>query len=151
MGWNYLSIPNLQRSNRWSLRMDRYFHLTLYKACTYLSMLGWKLNHVSKRGHCSLLFISFPGSCSMYIYLLLRYQRKLLESWKIDTCSIVQLLNILRVTLHRGIADDINYPCKYAGGCINIEHRSKNTTKHIEAETRGPPFSRRHFQMHFLE
>ena len=30
--------------------MDKYFHLTLYQACDYLSMLGLKLNHVSKRG-----------------------------------------------------------------------------------------------------
>ena len=28
-------------------------HPTLYCACDYLSMLGLKLNHVSKRGHCS--------------------------------------------------------------------------------------------------
>ena len=51
MGWNYLSIPKLQRCNRWSLGMDKKFHLTLYQACNYLSMLGLKLNHVSKRGH----------------------------------------------------------------------------------------------------
>ena len=51
MGWNYLSIPKLQRCNRWSLGMDMQFHLTLYQACNYLSMLGLKLNHVSKRGH----------------------------------------------------------------------------------------------------
>ena len=46
MGWNYLSIPKLQRCNRWSLEMD-----TLYNGCNYLSMLGLKLIHVSKRGH----------------------------------------------------------------------------------------------------
>ena len=51
MGWNYLSIPKLQRCNRWSLGMDKWFHPTLYWACDYLSMLGLKLNHVSKRGH----------------------------------------------------------------------------------------------------
>ena len=51
MGWNYLSIPKLQRCNRWSLGMDKLFHRTLYQACDYLSMLGLKLNHVSKRGH----------------------------------------------------------------------------------------------------
>ena len=53
MGWNYLSIPKLQRCNRWSLRMDKQFHPTFYQACNYLSMLGLKLNHVSKRGHWS--------------------------------------------------------------------------------------------------
>ena len=50
MGWNYLSIPKLQRCNRWSLGMDKLFHPTHYRACDYLSMLGLKLNHVSKRG-----------------------------------------------------------------------------------------------------
>ena len=51
MGWNYLSIPKLQRCNRWSLGMDKQFHPTLFWARNYLSMLGLKLNHVSKRGH----------------------------------------------------------------------------------------------------
>ena len=50
MGWNYLSIPKLQRLHRWSLGMDKYFHPTLYNGCNYLSMLGLKLNHVSKWG-----------------------------------------------------------------------------------------------------
>ena len=50
MGWNYLSIPKLQRCNRWSLRMDKLFHPIHYNGCNYLSMLGLKLNHVSKRG-----------------------------------------------------------------------------------------------------
>ena len=36
MGWNYLSIPKLQRLH--------------YNGCNYLSTLGLKLNHVSKRG-----------------------------------------------------------------------------------------------------
>ena len=51
MGWNYLSIPKLQRCNRWSLGMDKLFHPILYNGYNYLSMLGLKLNHVSKRGH----------------------------------------------------------------------------------------------------
>ena len=51
MGWNYLSFPKLQRLHRWSLGMDKEFHPTLNWACDYLSMLGLKLNHVSKRGH----------------------------------------------------------------------------------------------------
>ena len=50
MGWNYLSIPKLQRLHRWSLGMDKQFHPMLYWACDYLSMLGFKLNHVSKKG-----------------------------------------------------------------------------------------------------
>ena len=31
--------------------MDKQFHPTLYNRCNHLSMLGWKLNHVSKTGH----------------------------------------------------------------------------------------------------
>ena len=50
MGWNYLSIPKLQRLFRWSLGMDKWFHPTLYLVCDYLSMLGLKLIHVSKSG-----------------------------------------------------------------------------------------------------
>ena len=50
MGWNYLSCPKLQRLHRWSLGMDKLFHPTLYWSCDYLSVLGLKLNHVSKRG-----------------------------------------------------------------------------------------------------
>ena len=50
-GWNYLSIPRLQRLHRWSLGMDKQFHPIHYNVCNYSSMLGIKLNHVSKRGH----------------------------------------------------------------------------------------------------
>ena len=56
MGWNYLSIPKLQRLHRWSLGMDKVISThTLYWACNYLSMLGLKLIHVSKRVHWSIL------------------------------------------------------------------------------------------------
>ena len=51
LGWNHWSIPKLQRCNRWSLGMDMLFHPTFNWACDYLSMLGLKLNHVSKRGN----------------------------------------------------------------------------------------------------
>ena len=55
MGWNYLSIPKHQRCNCWSLGMDKQIHPILCNGCSYLSMLGLKLNHVSKSGHrCSL-------------------------------------------------------------------------------------------------
>ena len=52
MEWNYLSIPKLQRCNRWSLGMDMSFHSTLCWQCDYLSMLGLKLIYASKRGRC---------------------------------------------------------------------------------------------------
>ena len=57
--------------------MDKSFHPTLYLACNYLSMLGLKLNHVSKRGHrcpievivrryryCSITINSSPHICA---------------------------------------------------------------------------------------
>ena len=46
--WNYLSIPKLQQLHCWSLGKDMLFHLTHYNTRDYLSMLGLKLNHVSK-------------------------------------------------------------------------------------------------------
>ena len=51
MGWYYVSIPKLQRCNRWSLGMDEQFHPSLCNVCNYLSMLGLKLIRVSKRSH----------------------------------------------------------------------------------------------------
>ena len=47
MGWNYLSIPKLQRCNRWSLGMDKQFHPTVYNGCNYLSLGPWKCLHKS--------------------------------------------------------------------------------------------------------
>ena len=49
MGWNYLYIRKLQWLYCWSLGMDKEFHPTLYNGCNYLSMLGLKLNLISKR------------------------------------------------------------------------------------------------------
>ena len=51
--WDEVAYPFLYFSgpNRWSLGMVRWFHPTLFWACDYLSMLGLKLIHVSKRGH----------------------------------------------------------------------------------------------------
>ena len=56
MGWNYLSVPKLQWWHRWSLGMDKLFHLTFYNGCYYLSMLGLKLIHVSRVGGCERVF-----------------------------------------------------------------------------------------------
>ena len=62
MGWNYLSIPKLQRLHRWSLGMDKQFHPTLSDGCNYLSMLEFKLNDVSKMGHwCGVSYLGHHG------------------------------------------------------------------------------------------
>ena len=66
MGRNYLSIPKLQRCNRWSLGMDKQFHPALFWACNYLSMLGLKLNHVSKRGHWSKWTFGATQDCGIF-------------------------------------------------------------------------------------
>ena len=44
MGWNYLSIPKLQRFHRWSLEMDTLFHSN---ECHFLSLLGLHLSTVT--------------------------------------------------------------------------------------------------------
>ena len=49
MGQKYLVMLKLKRLHRWSLGMNKYFQLTLYGACDYLSTLGLTLIHVSKR------------------------------------------------------------------------------------------------------
>ena len=42
MEYKYFDISKLQRRNRWSLEIDKLFHLTLGCASDYLSMLGLK-------------------------------------------------------------------------------------------------------------
>ena len=56
MGWNFLSIPKLQRLHRWSLGNKRNFTPQfimdyLWLLDDYLSILWLKLCHVSKSGH----------------------------------------------------------------------------------------------------
>ena len=50
VGWNYISIPKLQRLHRCRLGMDKYFHPTHHNGCDSLFMVGLKLIHVSERG-----------------------------------------------------------------------------------------------------
>ena len=47
--WDEITYP-LLNFNGTSLGMNKWFHPTFYWACDYLSMLGLKLNHISKRG-----------------------------------------------------------------------------------------------------
>ena len=54
----------LASRHHWSLGMDKQFHPTVYSGCNYLSMLGLKLNHVSKRGPGHWIGIDFlPLAC----------------------------------------------------------------------------------------
>ena len=60
--WNYVSLPKLQWSHHhWSLRMEKYFHTTLYYGFNCSPMLGLKLNHVSKRGPEGWINIKMPS------------------------------------------------------------------------------------------
>ena len=64
-GWNYLSIPKLQRLHRWCLGMDKSRHPTLYDGCKYLSTLGSKLTNISiiKRANSVIMTLSI---CKIY-------------------------------------------------------------------------------------
>ena len=46
--WDEITYPFLNFNG---LGMDKQFHPILYNGCDYISMLGLKLNHVSKRGY----------------------------------------------------------------------------------------------------
>ena len=50
--WDEIIHPftNFNSFNCWCLGMDKYFHLTIHWTCNYLTNLGLKLIHVSKRG-----------------------------------------------------------------------------------------------------
>ena len=57
-GMKLLIHYSLQRLHRWSSEMENKFHPTLYNGCNYLSMLGLKMIHVSKRCSCNRCNIS---------------------------------------------------------------------------------------------
>ena len=73
MRWNYLSIPKLQRLHRWSLWIDKEFHSIFFWVCDYLSMMGLKFNHVSKRGP--------PGNKSQ---ITTKKARRVHNSWNVN-------------------------------------------------------------------
>ena len=95
MGRNYLPIPKLQRWNRWSLRMHKYFLLTVYWIYDYWSMLGSKLNHVSKRGHCSVRDCppshTFDGFNRASMMILRESVKLLIFHWREWTECIITL------------------------------------------------------------
>ena len=103
VGWNYLSIPKLQRWNRWSLGMDKLFHSTRYHGYNYLSMLGFKLIHVSKRGprYCSGWYITLIiQNSGKFRYLLWDFSSRVKPAWWLDfgqiclcKCSIGWILH----------------------------------------------------------
>ena len=65
VGWKCLSIPKLQRSNCWSLGMNKYRHNTFYNRWNYLSILGLKLIVVSS---CCFCFLMPPNAHALQFY-----------------------------------------------------------------------------------
>ena len=64
MGWNYLSIPKLQRLHCWSLGINIYFIPTYCNGCNYSSMLRLKFIHVS-------LFLLLTATKQLYEWYFL--------------------------------------------------------------------------------
>ena len=76
MGWNYLSILKLQRCNPLNLGIDKYL---LYWACDYLSKLGFKLIHASKR-------VPWRRSLSFWRYFMSLIVRACVEMCYAGSC-----------------------------------------------------------------
>ena len=56
--WDEISEP-LPNFHRWSLEMDKLFHIELYNGWNYVSMPGLKLINVSKRGLLESLLLTY--------------------------------------------------------------------------------------------
>ena len=126
MEWNDLSIPKLQRCNCWSLGMDKSFHPTLYCACDYLCMLGFKLINVSNRHMrkqiCSIL------TWWLYEYLVSVHCN--MQSWTDGGQTVTERTKTLRVTL-------VSTRWKYAVSKIDSVGLVSNTDT-----CTGPPVSK---------
>ena len=48
--WDEITFPSINYGATVEIGMDKQFHPTLYNGHNYLSVVGLKLNHVSKRG-----------------------------------------------------------------------------------------------------
>ena len=101
VGWNYLSIPKLQRLHRWSLRIDKYIYPTLFNGCNYLSMLVLKLIHLSKRGQWSLAINDSSNDLSAKVSKSL--PEPMLTKYRLEHCvhtSVTVELKNPEVTFH---------------------------------------------------
>ena len=106
MEWNNLSIPKLQRCNRWSLGMHKWFPPTLYWVCDYLSMMGLKLIHVSKRGPRSQKWVcrAWISNCMLqysmqYHHMHYGSSNNNIRFLKISTCTVATTNQIVRTRL----------------------------------------------------
>ena len=81
MEWNHLSISKFQRLRRRRLKMQKQFHTIFYNGFNYLSTLGLKLNHVSKRD---------PGICVRACVQDVVYYLLYLDYLITTTCELTQ-------------------------------------------------------------
>ena len=116
------------RCNRWILGMDKLFHAPLNDGWNYLYMLGLKLTHFSKMG---------PG----WFYLPFNFT---LES----SCTSDQQQCFDQYANSKRIVARWHHTVVFITGLCDGVLPFMSFT-HIETETKWPPFSRRHFQMHF--
>ena len=89
VGWNYLSIPKRQR--------NKYFHLTLYCACSHLSILGLKSNHVTRRGPCICIDMCFTNICMEFKTHLKQIQK--LSTNSAEVCTVLKTLFTCTLTI----------------------------------------------------
>ena len=109
MGWNYLSIPKLQRCSRWSLGMDKWFHPTLYNGCNYLSILCLKLNHVSKRNpRCPGKVMTAKLSMFPFGKINNHWFRQWLVAWSAPSHYLNQCWHILNWNLRNKLQWNLN-------------------------------------------
>ena len=113
--------------------MDKKFHPTYYKGCNYLSVLGLKLNHVSKSGHwcqsriapnqipgenhlhwsMNLVTISFPKSHAVYLMIQSKYALPIKG-------RLVMYYKSSYMTIHNALSD----VCYFA---VSTEHTSNGS------------------------
>ena len=98
--------PKPQRRSRWSWEMDAYFHPIFYNRWNYLSSLGLKLTHVSKRPLLPMLLITQASQerCKQSI-LPISFWVIFIGDGKIHQCYVKQHWRICVNTLRRYITD----------------------------------------------
>ena len=81
--WDQIAyhITKLQQLHHWSLETDKKFHLLSCNGCNYLSMLGLKLNHVSKRVPWCVIFCHLPIPASHPLPVTLWWPCGIASSW----------------------------------------------------------------------
>ena len=144
MAWNYLSIPKLQRFYRWSLGIDKWFHLVHYNVCNWLSMLGLRLNHVSKRvsrlPQCSTLFQLVhdrvgPAMNQLMIFSFIFSFELMLQCWK-DIPRERPAFETIRKVIDNYLMKDSDYLVLTCDAEVTSENSSP-TTQSLNGHSQG--------------